>query len=102
MSISDEQFNRAFAEFQSFGPARRIPIEERWRKILPDINPSEFGALHAQCKEIESLALKLAEEVRDNALSDEDARKHLAQKYPFLSADRLGHVWSQAVYFSLR
>ena len=54
MNFTKEQFEKAFAEFQAFGPRRRVPIEERWREVLPDIDPSEFASLQAQCQEIES------------------------------------------------
>jgi hypothetical protein len=102
MNITPEQFDKAFAEFQQFGPRRRIPVEERWREILPDVDPNEFTGLQAQCKEIEAFALTLAEQVRDKKLSDEIARKQLAQKYPFLKQGLLDHTWSQAMYFSFK
>ncbi len=102
MNIAPEQFEKAFAEFQQFGPSRRIPIEERWREILPSVDPSEFAALQAQCTEIEASALALAELVRDKKVADGIARKQLAEKYPFLQQGRLDHTWSQAMYFALK
>ena len=102
MSLTPEQFDSAFAEFQLFGPRRRIPIEERWREVLPEMAPSEFNALNTQCKEIEAYAVSLAEKVRDEAMSDEAARQQFARKYPFLTSVRLGHTWSQAMYFSMK
>jgi hypothetical protein len=53
VSIESEKFNKAFAEFQLFGPPRRIPIEEGWREALPSVDPLEFAALEAKCKEIQ-------------------------------------------------
>jgi hypothetical protein len=102
MKITPEQFDKAFAEFQQFGPRRRIPVEERWREILPDVAPNEFAGLQAQCKDIEAFAFALAEQVRDKKLADETARKQLAQKYTFLRQGRLDHTWSQAMYFSFK
>ena len=102
MDITDEQFDRAFAEFQAFGPQRRIPIEERLRKLLPNATLEEFASLQIRCKEIEAFALSLAEKVRERQTSDEVARNRLAEQYPFLTRERLGHTWSQAVYFSLK
>jgi len=102
MAVTAEQFNKAFAEFQLFGPRRRISIQERWRDVLPDADSREFDALEAQCKEIEAFALTLAEQVRDKATSDEAARRQLSQRYPILNTERLEHTWSQAVYFSLK
>jgi hypothetical protein len=102
VNVIPEQFNRAFAEFQAFGSRRRIPIEKRWREILPDVASDEFAALKTQCKEIEAFALNLAEQVRERKISDEIAQKQFSEKYPFLTRERLGHTWSQAVYFSLK
>ena len=35
-------------------------------------------------------------------VSDENAQKQLAHKYPFLNQGRLDHTWSQAMYFSFK
>jgi hypothetical protein len=100
VNITPEQFNKAFAEFQLFGPRRRIPIEERWHEVLPSIDPLEFASLKENFKEIEGFALRLAEQVRHKIISDEVAQKELAQKYPILNSERLDHTWNQAMYFS--
>jgi len=102
MNITPEQFDMAFAEFQQFGPRRRIRIEERWQAILPTIAPAEFPVLKAKCNDIEAAALSLAEKVRDNKLPDAAAKYQLAQKYPMLNQARLNHTWSQAMYFSTK
>lgn len=102
MKVTPEQFNKAFAEFQQFGPRRRIPIEERWREVLLGIDPMEFAGLLSQCKDIEAFALTLAEQVRDKKLADVSARTQLAEKYPFLTQGHLDHTWSQAMYFSFK
>jgi hypothetical protein len=49
MSYTDEEFDRALAKFQEFGPARRIPVEQRWRDALRDVDPDEFTALRVRC-----------------------------------------------------
>jgi hypothetical protein len=102
MNITPEQFDKAFAEFQQFGPRRRIPIEERWREILPEVAPAEFSELKTKCKEIEAFALSLAEQVRDKKMADASAKEQLAQKYPVLKQARLDHTWSQAMYYSFK
>lgn len=102
MNVTPEQFEKAFAEFQQFGPRRRIPIEERWPEILPEVAPTEFLELLAECKGIEAFALSLAEKVRDKKMADAEAKKQLAQKYPFLNQGRLDHTWSQAMYYSFK
>jgi hypothetical protein len=83
MDITNNQFDRAFAEFQEFGPRRGIRVEDRWREILFDVNWVDFPALRARCEEIESFAFGLAEQVRDGQMTDEVARRQLAQTYPF-------------------
>ncbi len=102
MNITDEQFDRAFAELQEFGPRRGIPVEQRWRESLRDVDPNEFPAIRARCDEIENFALILAEQVRDQQMIDEAARQQLAQKYPSLTRERLARTWNQAMYFSMK
>ena len=102
MSFTDEQFDRAFAEFQEFGPRRRIPVERRWRDDLRDVHPDDFEALKARCQEIESFAVGLAERVRDGQMKDDAARRQLAGAYPSLTGERLARTWSQAMYFSMK
>lgn len=102
VNINAEQFDKALAEFQAFGSQRRIPIEERWRDLLPDMPVEDFAALKTRCKEIEAFALNLAEQVQERQVSDDAAQRQLAEKYPFLTRERLGHTWSQAMYFSLK
>ena len=92
MSVTDEQFEKALAEFQQFGPRRRIP----------EISAEEFATLRARCDAIESGALSLAQQVRGGRLSDASARDQLAQLYPSLSEERLARTWSQAMYFAMR
>ena len=99
-AFTDDQFNRAFAEFQQFGPERRIPVEQRWRENLRDINPVEFDALRVRCEEIEKFAVELAEQVQNQKLREDAARQRLQQTYPFLTVERLNHTWSQAAYFA--
>jgi hypothetical protein len=100
MSVNSEQIEKAFSEFQQFGPRRRIPVEKRWRELLPDVDPHEFPELQARCREIEAFAVRLAEQVRDKQIPAEVAQKQLSEKYPFLT--RLGHTWSQAMYFAIK
>lgn len=102
MNVTPEQFDKAFAEFQQFGPRRRIPVEERWREMLPEVTLTEFSKLQAECKKIEASALLLAEQVRDKKMADAEAKRQLAQKYPFLTQARLDHTWSQAMYYSFK
>ena len=102
MSVTDEQFDKAFAELQEFGPRRGIPVEQRWRECLRDVGPEEFASLKARCIEIENFALGLAEQVRDKQIADEAARRQLAQTYPFLTCERLARTWNQAMYFSMK
>jgi hypothetical protein len=33
--FTDTDFDRAFAEWQEFGPQRRIPVEQRWSVLFP-------------------------------------------------------------------
>lgn len=99
MEITNDQFDRAFAEFQEFGQGVRV--EDRWREVLFDVAWRDFPALRARCEEIQSFALTLAEQVRDGNMSDDAARRQLAATYPFLTQERLDRAWKQATYFAM-
>jgi hypothetical protein len=102
MEITNDQFDRAFGEFQEFGPRRAVRVEDRWREILFDVHWRDFPALRARCEEIESFAVRLAEQTRDGQMTDDAARQRLAQTYPFLTRERLARTWSQAMYFAMK
>jgi hypothetical protein len=65
--------------------------------ILVNFLNCERGA-----RKIEDFAVRLAEKVRDKQLSAEVAQRQLSEKYSFLTKDRLGHTWSQAMYFVIK
>ena len=101
MSFTQEHFDKAWAEFRQLGPRRRIPLEKRWQEILPEVKASEYAALHAQCKELESFSAGLARRVGEKELSDDAAKKQIAQKYPSLTQEQIKSVWSYAIYLSV-
>jgi len=100
LNFSKEQLEKALAEFQAFGPPRRVPVEERWRSVLPEVDPGEFGNLKEACAAVEAFALELAERASDGRITDAHARQQLQEKYPLLTEERLNRTWSQAMYFS--
>lgn len=83
MKITPDQFNRAFAEFQVFGPRRRISIEKRWREIFPDADFEELFNLKSQFERIEEFALKLAEQVKENLIANSVAKKNSLRSIRF-------------------
>lgn len=100
--VNAEKYERALTEFIQFGPRRGLPVEDRWREVLPEVAPSEFPALKAWCGGVEAVALDLAGEARRERISGEGAVDALARRYPTLSRSLLGRVWNQAMYFSMR
>jgi len=102
MDIEPEVFNKVLAEFQSFGPRRRIPIRERWKELLPKLGVLELDALEKQCKIIEVFALELAEQVRNNSISESSAQKQIKNSFSMLDQERLEQTWNQAMYFTAR
>jgi hypothetical protein len=69
---------------------------------LRDVPAEEFNALRALCEEIGSFAVGLAEQVRDGRMTDEAARRQLADTYPSLTHERFARTWNQAMYFSMK
>lgn len=98
--LSDADFDRAFGEWQEFGPQRMVPIEERWRKLLPHAASADFAAAQARCKEIEDAAWKLAEQALAGAISEREGQRRLARQYPYLTKSRVSRTWTQAMYFA--
>jgi hypothetical protein len=101
MTLTDHQFNNALEIFQDFGPRRRIPVHERWAEVFRAATSEDFQAWQAACRDIEAFALRVALQVRDNLLDTDSAMRQISEQFPHLSRDRVGHTYSQAIYFSL-
>lgn len=103
MPFSDSQFDRAFAEWQEFGPRRAIPVEQRWAEIFPAATASDFAQARLRCEEIEAYAYEVVQTThRDVATPDKiRAVQLLSSQYPALTSERLSRTLSQAVYFSI-
>lgn len=97
--LSDADFDRAFCEWQEFGPTRMVPVEERWRELFPHAPAADFAAAQARCKEIEDAAWQLAAQVQAGGLTEREGQRRLAASYPYLTADRVRRTWNQAMYF---
>lgn len=102
MKLTDEQLNQALEIFQEFGPRRRLPVHERWAEIFRDAKAADFREWDAACREIEEFAYGVAEQVRDHRLDKDTAMQRISERFPRLSRDRVGHTYSQAMYFSLK
>ena len=100
MPLNDADFDRAFAEWQEFGPQRRIPVEQRWPALLPRASSDDFDDARRRCQEIESFAYDLADQVLSKTLNDKDAFQRFSSHYSSLTAERLNRTWSQAMYFA--
>jgi len=101
MKLTDDQFNNALEIFQEFGPRRRIPVHERWSEVFRTATVEDFQEWESACREIEAFALGVALQVRDRVLEKDTAIRQLSERFPRLSRDRVGHTYSQAMYFSM-
>jgi hypothetical protein len=99
--LTDDQFNKALEIFQEFGPRRRIPVHERWAEVFRTATVEDFQEWQSACRDIEAFALRVALQVRDNLLDKDSAIRQISEQFPRLSRDRVGHAYSQAIYFSL-
>jgi hypothetical protein len=100
--LSDADFDRAFCEWQEFGPQRAVPIAERWRTLLPRASAAELADAEERCREIESVAWRLAEQAQAGGLTEREGQRRLAASYPYLTAERVGRTWVQAMYFAAK
>ena len=102
MKLTDDQFNKALEIFQEFGPNRRIPVQQRWAEVFRAATSEDFQEWQSAFRDIEAFALRVALQVRDNLLDEDSAIRQVSEQFPRLSRDRVGHTYSQAMYFSLR
>ena len=102
LGLSNDEFEKAFSEFQQFGPRRRLPIEQRWQEILPDVPPASIPKLLAHCKEIEAFATGVAGQVVCGGIAEDAASKQISDRFPFLTATQLRRTLSQALYFAAK
>jgi hypothetical protein len=102
MTLSDDQFNKAFEIFQEFGLRRRIPIYQRWQQAFPEAGLDDMCDWEKEFKDIEGFAYGTAEKVRDDGLDEPSAMHQIALRFPQLSADRVLTTYNQARYFAMR
>ena len=62
--VSPEQFDRAYAEYSEFAAGNRLPIEERWPSVIPDVDRSKYGVLGVQCHDIRWTTARGADHLR--------------------------------------
>jgi hypothetical protein len=98
----DKQFDTAFKAYE-VSYLFQHPVEEDWRRVLPNVDPGEYPALLARMKEIEIFTFALCEQVLNNELTLEGAVERLQQEYLSLSRDRLQHfLWTVHSHASSR
>jgi hypothetical protein len=102
MELTHQQFNRVLEVFQEFGPRRRLTYAERWSEDFPAMTNDDARRWEELCREIEAFAYSIAERVRDGELDQKVASGMIAERYPHLNKDRVGHTFSQAMYFSMK
>jgi hypothetical protein len=102
LGLTAVQFDRAFAEFQLFGPRKRIPIAQRLREILPEFSPEMIAQFLDECKAIESWAYDAAEQFLRAGLAEDAAEAQIAQKYPFLTAKQVRRTLNQALFYAMK
>src|SRR5450759_2049925 len=100
MKLTNDQLNKVLEVFQEFGPRRRIPVHKRWAEIFHTATDEDFQEWQSECRDIEAFALRVALQVRDNHLDKDTAIRQILERFPYLSSDRVGHTYSQALYFS--
>ncbi len=97
MTISAEQFDRAYEILQELYHKLEPPVEDLWRKRLPEIAASEHEAIKARCEEIDAAAYELAGDVVDRKMDEGVGMNEFAKKYPELSSARRRRAWGQAM-----
>jgi hypothetical protein len=101
-NFGEDEFEKAFAEFQRFGPRSRIPIETRWREMFPQYSAARLEEMLILCNEIQSFAIEIAPNVVYSGLADDVALIQISEKFPFLTADQARRTLSQACYFAAK
>jgi hypothetical protein len=102
VNLTNDEFNRVLEIFQEFGTRRRIPVHQRWAEAFPKATEADLREWETFCRQIEEFALGVAEQVRDGALVKDAAIQQISERFSRLNHDRLGHTYSQALYFSMK
>jgi hypothetical protein len=94
MTLSDDQFNKAFEIFQEFGLRRRLPIYQRWQEAFPEAGLDDMRDWEKEFKDIEGFAHETAEKVRDDGL-DEPSAMHQVGVPGLLCTSFIERNWSK-------
>jgi hypothetical protein len=98
MTLFDDQFNRALEIYQESGPRRRIAVQTRWKQAFPDAQTTDLIEWERAFREIERFAYDLAVQVLNKELSEDSARRRIAEQFPQLSRARAMTAFGQASY----
>jgi hypothetical protein len=99
--VTPEQFDRAYVEYGQFGPSSRVPVEERWPAVIPDVDRSKYVVLKAQCDEIRWTAARWYDDLCSGRIGgdrEQVLKRMISVKYPFLTPEARRRTENYAIF----
>ena len=91
-----DPFNRALAVFLEWGPAMAIPVEQRIKKVLPDVTTKEIGELVKRFIEIKFASSAIVIDQLERKESEEEGRRRVAAIDSRISVDNAAMLYTQS------
>lgn len=81
---------------------RRLPRDQRLKAEFPALKEQEISELIERFKEVEAIALHIAEQAVAGQMTEDEGRAKLKKECPMLSEELLASTFSQAFYFTCK
>ena len=100
MPLSDAILDESYAMCEEFGPARRIPREERLTHKFPQLSAGELQEVLRKIDEVNKTVWSLAERGGGIKMPEQVVIAELRQNHPFLRHQGLARAVSLVNYFA--
>ncbi len=78
------------------------PIQQRMKKLYPQLTVEETNSLNQWCVEVRKYAFALVEEEYPLALANQEgtAMERVEQMYPQIDSENLSQLYNQGMYYA--
>jgi len=100
--MTDEMLNHALRLSLEFGPNWLKPVDGRLREKYPELTPGKAREADAICKKIRDFANGGIAMVFHGRQQESVVRAAIMEKWPWIDAENLSHMWSQGMYYAMK
>ena len=96
----DDILNKAMDLCLEFGENWRKPVDVRLQKLYPDISQDKAKEIDVFIRKTRDEIHEMIEQFYLSKMPNEEMKKRMKDKFPFLNNKNLGHLHSQGIYYA--